>query len=76
MYQVAAVSGRCLVNHAPSPQQCAQSGGIWDDTLAATATGAGGKCVPESKGLLKMSITGVEMVEVNVTHDGQSKCEV
>lgn len=41
--QVARVEGRCLVDHAPSPQTCAALEGVWDDTAAGTDAGAGGR---------------------------------
>lgn len=45
MVQVARVAGRCLVDHAPTPQTCASLGGVWDDTAAGTDAGAGGRWV-------------------------------
>ncbi|KAG2435072.1 hypothetical protein HXX76_007159 [Chlamydomonas incerta] len=38
------VHGHCLVNHAPSPQQCALNGGVWDDSVMAAASSFGGSC--------------------------------
>ena len=42
-------SHECFFDHAPSPHACALSGGIWDDSRAATFEGAGGKCLGEEE---------------------------
>ena len=68
------VKHRCLIEHAPSPQMCALVGDIWDDSQAGTEKHAGGRCLSERMGmaLLQQESSGLEMVEANVTHDGQS----
>lgn len=42
-------SHECFFDHAPSPHACALSGGVWDDSWAATAEGAGGECLAEAE---------------------------
>ncbi|KAG2500986.1 hypothetical protein HYH03_000808 [Edaphochlamys debaryana] len=66
--------GRCLVNHAPSPQQCALSGGIWDDSIMCQASSFGGACVTAKSVVERMRTNPelYELVELNVTHDRHS----
>lgn len=63
------------MNHAPSPQLCARSGLVWDDTIAATVESSGGKCIDmrQAHHLLAQD-SKFEMVKVNVTHDASCKC--
>lgn len=70
-WKVARVAGRCLVEHAPSPQMCAASGGVWDDALAATEQETGGRCLESSRAAQKLQQLGegAEIVEVDVSHD-------
>lgn len=44
--QAVHISGRCLVDHAPTPQTCAAMEGVWDDTAAGTEAGAGEQLAP------------------------------
>jgi hypothetical protein len=69
------VKDRCLIEHAPSPQMCALAGDVWDDSQAGTERHAGGRCLSERAGLalLKQPDSNLEMVEIDVTHDGQSE---
>lgn len=39
------VEDSCLVNHAPSPQQCAASRRVWDDTAFTDVDSYGGSCI-------------------------------
>jgi hypothetical protein len=61
------------VEHAPSPQKCAIARGVWDDTIAASPEGNGGSCISEASGMVKVNNNPyIEMLHINVTHDGQS----
>ena len=42
-------SHECFFDHSPSPHACALSGGVWDDSEAATAEGAGGECLSDEE---------------------------
>lgn len=68
------IHGRCLVNHAPSPQQCALSGGVWDDTAMANPASFGGACASARTVLEKMKANPslYELLELNVTYDRNS----
>lgn len=70
-WQVARVEGRCLVDHAPSPQTCAALEGVWDDTAAGTDAGAGGRCITASRAAKMLEQLGkeAEMVTLEVSHD-------
>ncbi len=72
--QVHYVHGRCLVNHAPSPQQCALSGGVWDDTIMYQASSFGGVCVSAKTVLERVRAhpAAYELLELNVTFDRES----
>ncbi|KAF8065512.1 EXOSC8 [Scenedesmus sp. PABB004] len=73
-WKVAHVAGRCLVEHAPSPQRCAAEGGVWDDTAAATDAGSGGACLGPDRAAARLAALGpaAELVEVAVSHDPDS----
>lgn len=73
--QIAWVKGRCLVDHAPSPQMCARRGRIWDDRDAASNEATGGKCISEMRAKVFRAQPGVEEVVVKVRHD-TSECGV
>ncbi|GFR42383.1 hypothetical protein Agub_g3254 [Astrephomene gubernaculifera] len=70
-WKVHYVRGRCLVNHAPSPQQCALAGGIWDDSLNCQASSFGGSCVTVRSVYDRMNAHPdmYELLELNVTYD-------
>jgi len=70
-------SHECFFDHSPSPHACALSRGVWDDSEAATAEGAGGECLGEAEAeerLLRLSgkspvsskSPSLELVEVKV----------
>lgn len=42
-WKVARVTSKCLFSHSPNPQECAWSGGVWDDSDV-QGTG-GGRCI-------------------------------
>jgi hypothetical protein len=99
---------RCLVDHHPSPQRCAEERGVWDDSGRATQGGTGGRCLDAGEaGVLLARDKGIalpgddeedksgggggekkdksakpppgppapnrlELVEVDVAHDGRS----
>jgi hypothetical protein len=68
--QVVRVEGRCLVEHAPSPQLCALRGGAWDDTEA-----AGGRCLGAARAAAVAAQAGVEEVDIDVAHDAsEGRC--
>ncbi|EFJ52303.1 hypothetical protein VOLCADRAFT_102964 [Volvox carteri f. nagariensis] len=73
-WKVHYVRDRCLVNHSPSPQQCALAGGVWDDSIMYQATGFGGACVHAKTVLERMRVhpNAYELLELNVTFDRQS----
>lgn len=52
--------GECFFDHSPSPHACALSEGIWDDSAAATAEGAGGECLGEEEAEAKLLLAGSE----------------
>lgn len=67
------VSGRCLVEHAPSPQACALSGRVWDDSVATTTNHTGGRCI--SLGAAKLLLQqqpDLEVVTITPSSDGTS----
>lgn len=70
--QVHRVTGRCLVNHAPSPQICARDGGTWDDTRANQAQYIGGRCL-DAASAAAMKSAGIEHLSINVSHDPTSE---
>jgi hypothetical protein len=71
--QISWVRHRCLVEHAPSPQKCAAIGHYWDDTDPGTWASAGGHCLDKTAAQKLLKDPGIEVVEVNVTHDGSSE---
>uniref|UniRef100_A0A383WPA8 Uncharacterized protein n=1 Tax=Tetradesmus obliquus TaxID=3088 RepID=A0A383WPA8_TETOB len=73
-WKISHVSGRCLVEHAPSPQRCATLDGVWDDTQAATDKETGGKCISLARAKARLQELGAaaEAVEVQLSHDRQS----
>lgn len=73
-WKVTHISDRCLVEHAPSPQRCAQSSGVWDDSVAATVDHTGGYCVRKHDAVKKRSAYPeyYEIVSVNISSDGKS----
>ncbi|KAI8462605.1 MAG: hypothetical protein J3K34DRAFT_475968 [Monoraphidium minutum] len=68
-WKVAHVRDACLVDHAPTPQQCALHGRVWDDRDAGSDHGMGGKCLPPLRAAEARAQAGVEEVEVKVAHD-------
>ncbi|KXZ44304.1 hypothetical protein GPECTOR_69g397 [Gonium pectorale] len=68
------VHGKCLVNHAPSPQQCALLGGIWDDSVMSLPQSFGGSCVSVKSVADRMRAHPdlYELLELNVTFDPNS----
>ncbi|PNH00307.1 hypothetical protein TSOC_013878 [Tetrabaena socialis] len=65
------VHGRCLINHAPSPQQCALAGGVWDDSVMCLPSSFGGGCVTAKSVADRMRTNPdlYELLELNVTYD-------
>lgn len=61
----------CLYDHNPSPQRCAQMGGVWDETRA-VSTHLGGTCLTHVDAHAYWQIGGkaMEVVEVELSHDG------
>ncbi|MEW5310668.1 MAG: hypothetical protein WDW38_002444 [Sanguina aurantia] len=73
-WKVRHVRDKCLVNHAPSPQQCAARGDVWDDSQFTDAQFFGGECLPRAVVTQKLHDypTHLEMVTVNVSHQAGS----
>ncbi|GIL45617.1 hypothetical protein Vafri_2819 [Volvox africanus] len=73
-WKVHYLHGRCLVNHAPSPQQCALAGGVWDDTVMYLPSNFGGACVHAKSVLerIRAHPSAYELLELNVTFDRDS----
>jgi hypothetical protein len=61
--------GRCLVDHAPSPQLCALGGGIWDDSVAATQEAMGGRCLSPQEAAARTAEWGIEALTIDLSHD-------
>ncbi len=75
--QVHRIDDVCLLSHSPSPQRCAQAGGVWDDSLYASSAHSGGRCLDptEAEELLVSPPPGVESLEtmeISVSHDGST----
>ncbi|BDA44930.1 hypothetical protein COCOBI_06-4090 [Coccomyxa sp. Obi] len=65
------VADACLYDHNPSPQRCAQMGGVWDETRA-VSTHLGGTCLTREEARAYWQVGGkdMEVVEVELSHDG------
>eukprot|EP00201_Polytomella_parva_P009516 CAMPEP_0175051830 /NCGR_PEP_ID=MMETSP0052_2-20121109/8026_1 /TAXON_ID=51329 ORGANISM="Polytomella parva, Strain SAG 63-3" /NCGR_SAMPLE_ID=MMETSP0052_2 /ASSEMBLY_ACC=CAM_ASM_000194 /LENGTH=234 /DNA_ID=CAMNT_0016316175 /DNA_START=842 /DNA_END=1547 /DNA_ORIENTATION=- len=48
-WKIVRLRDACLVNHAPSPQQCASLGNVWDDTVIDDIRQSAGQCVTPAK---------------------------
>lgn len=61
----------CLYDHNPSPQRCAQMGGVWDETRA-VSTHLGGTCLTREEARAYWQVGGksMEVVEMELSHDG------
>ncbi|EIE21685.1 hypothetical protein COCSUDRAFT_56879 [Coccomyxa subellipsoidea C-169] len=65
------VTDACLYDHNPSPQRCAQKGGVWDDTRALSSE-LGGTCLTPEEAEAHLWIGGnaMEAVEIELSNDG------
>jgi hypothetical protein len=80
-WKVVRVTSKCLFSHSPNPQECAWSGGVWDDSDV-QGTG-GGRCI--DSGEREKMLTGdqqlyngegqLEEVIVTVSSDGNITSE-
>lgn len=68
---VAHLNSSCLCDHSPSPQRCARTGGVWDDSD--NLVHSGGTCIAPSEASRKVreAFGGIVEVNVQLSHDGR-----
>ncbi|KAK9811560.1 hypothetical protein WJX72_005917 [[Myrmecia] bisecta] len=65
-WRVHHVAGLCLYDHSPTPQRCARTGGVWDDSEAATYLAVGGQCLSREQADERMRAGQGRLEEVTV----------
>lgn len=70
-WRVKHMEGMCPFNHAPSPQSCGWTGGVWDDRDIVSWATAGGRCISaaEAQAILEKE-DDTEEVTVMASSDG------